>query len=75
MLPERVDGPSVAVDHDLLMLTIVGGRERTEAEYGALFAAAGFALERVVPTASFREAVVLIGRPIGGGDAAAGNAG
>ncbi len=75
VLPERVDGPSVAVDHDLLMLTIVGGRERTEAEYGALFAAAGFALERVVPTASFREAVVLVGRPIGGKDPTVGNAG
>lgn len=75
VLPNRVTGPSVAVDHDLLMLTIVGGRERTEAEYGALFAASGFALERTLPTASFREAVVLVGRPIGSDDSAAGNAG
>lgn len=75
VLPKRVSGPSVAVDHDLLMLTIVGGRERTEAEYGRLFGGAGFALERTLPTASFREAAVLVGRPIGGEDAAAGIAG
>ena len=30
------------------MLAVVGGRERTVAEYGALFAAAGFTLTRVV---------------------------
>jgi SAM-dependent methyltransferase len=63
LLPERVTGPAVAVDHDLLMLTITGGRERTEAEYRALFAAGGFALERTLPTPSFREAVVLVGVP------------
>lgn len=31
------------------MLVMTGGRERTEAEYGALLAATGFRLERVVP--------------------------
>ncbi len=35
---------------DLVMLVVPGGQERTEAEYRALFAQAGFQLERVVPT-------------------------
>ena len=37
---------------DLVMLTVAGGRERSEAEYADLLAAAGFTLTRVVPTAS-----------------------
>jgi SAM-dependent methyltransferase len=36
---------------DLLML-VVGGRERTEAEFRSLFAATGFLLDRVIPTES-----------------------
>ena len=35
---------------DLHMLAIPGGRERTQAEYAALFQEAGFRLTRVVPT-------------------------
>lgn len=35
---------------DLHMLAIPGGRERTEAEYAALFQKAGFRLTRVIPT-------------------------
>jgi hypothetical protein len=37
---------------DLEMLMMPGGRERTEAEFAALFNAAGFQLTRVVPTKS-----------------------
>jgi hypothetical protein len=37
---------------DLEMLMMPGGRERTEAEFAALFASAGFELVRVVPTRS-----------------------
>ncbi len=37
---------------DLEMLMLPGGRERTEAEFAALFASAGFELARVVPTRS-----------------------
>jgi hypothetical protein len=37
---------------DLVMLTGPGGRERTEDEFRSLFARAGFALTRIVPTAS-----------------------
>jgi hypothetical protein len=44
--------PSPAQAMDLNMLVILGGRERTEAEYGRLLEAAGFRLERVLPTHS-----------------------
>jgi hypothetical protein len=37
---------------DMVMLTIPGGQERTEAEYATLLGKAGFRLNRVVPTAS-----------------------
>ena len=37
---------------DLHMLVMTGGRERTAAQYDALFRAAGFRLTRVVPTPS-----------------------
>ena len=37
---------------DLMMMVGPGGLERTEAEFAALFAAAGFRLVRVLPTAS-----------------------
>ncbi len=37
---------------DLEMLTSTGGTERTEAEYGELFAAAGFRLTQILPTKS-----------------------
>ena len=37
---------------DLEMMVMPGGKERTEAEFRALFARAGFALTRIVPTRS-----------------------
>ena len=37
---------------DMVMLVIAGGQERSEGEYAALLAKAGFRLTRVVPTAS-----------------------
>jgi len=47
------DQPSFGKWLDLHMLAVApGGRERTEAEYEVLFRAAGFTLERVVPTAA-----------------------
>jgi hypothetical protein len=45
---------------DLLMLTVTGGVERTADEFGALLAATGFRLTRVISTSthqSIREAV------------------
>lgn len=44
--------PSFAKMLDLLMLTYLGGRERTEDEYSILLQSAGFRLRRVIPTAS-----------------------
>ncbi|HEY6442808.1 MAG TPA: methyltransferase [Candidatus Acidoferrales bacterium] len=44
--------PSLGKWIDLEMLTMAGGRERTEAEYAELFAKAGLRLARVVRTAA-----------------------
>jgi hypothetical protein len=38
--------------HDIIMLALTRGRERTEPEYRALLDNAGFRLTRVVPTES-----------------------
>jgi hypothetical protein len=46
------DEPHFGKFIDLNMLVMTGGRERTEEEFRALFAAAGFRLTRVVPTPS-----------------------
>lgn len=48
-LPDRITGPHPAVELDLLMMVLTGGRERTIAAYRALLAAAGFALTSVRP--------------------------
>jgi hypothetical protein len=47
---------------DLNMLAIPGGKERTEDEYRALFAACGFRLDRVVHTKSAVD--VIVGAPV-----------
>ena len=44
--------PSVGKFLDLIMLTFLTGRERTEDEYGDLLDRAGFELTRIVPTPS-----------------------
>ncbi len=52
VLPDRVEPTSGVQPHllsDLNMMVRTGGRERTEGDFGALLAAAGFRLERVVP--------------------------
>lgn len=45
---------------DLIMLTMTGGRERTEKEYKSLLAKAGFKLTRVIPTNSFMSIIESI---------------
>jgi len=45
---------------DLHMLVMLGGRERTAAEYEVLFQAAGFALARVIPTATGQSIVEAV---------------
>jgi hypothetical protein len=47
---------------DMCMLTLPGGEERTEAQYGALLEKAGFRLTRVVPTASLVSIVEAVPR-------------
>lgn len=44
--------PSMGKILDLEMLVIASGKERTEAEYAALFAGAGWTFTRIVPTKS-----------------------
>jgi hypothetical protein len=60
VLPEG-DGASFGKLLDLHMMVALGGLERTEAEYRRLFAAHGFRLTRVVPTAG--DISVVEGRP------------
>jgi hypothetical protein len=44
------NAPSFGKWLDVHMLVLLSGRERTEAEYGALFGQAGFRLTQVIPT-------------------------
>lgn len=54
VMPERVDDGSVLTQRtvlsDLNMMAVVGGRERTRAEYAALLDRSGFVLQRIVET-------------------------
>jgi SAM-dependent methyltransferase len=53
--PPRIDTslPSRgAAANDVNMLVATGGRQRSEEEFRALYAAAGFALEKIIPTPS-----------------------
>jgi SAM-dependent methyltransferase len=45
-------GPSEAKLFDINMLVVLGGRERTEADYHRLLEASGFAVRRVIETKS-----------------------
>jgi hypothetical protein len=51
LVPEA-PGPHFGKTLDITMLAITGGRERTSLEYAALFATAGFRLQRTVATKS-----------------------
>jgi hypothetical protein len=51
LMPEG-NAPSLAKLVDVIMLTLTGGQQRTETEYRALYARAGFHLTHVVPTPS-----------------------
>ncbi len=52
LLPARAEDDPDAIWVDLQMLALTGGRERSEAEYRSLLAAAGFTMSRVIPTAT-----------------------
>jgi predicted O-methyltransferase YrrM len=62
LLLPRGTAPSFAKTQDVNMLVNLGGRERTEAEYGALYAAAGFALTRAIPVQG--ELHIIEGSPV-----------
>jgi hypothetical protein len=51
-LVSEAPGPHFSKTLDIIMLAVTGGRERTPSEYEALLEAAGFRLERIVPTPS-----------------------
>jgi hypothetical protein len=61
MLPEHGAADSLAVPWDLQMLAITGGRERTQAEYARLLAAAGFRPAGLEPLSV--DLSLLIARP------------
>jgi hypothetical protein len=48
---------------DVHMLTLLGGQERTAEEFAGLLAAAGFRLDRVLPTGPTSGVHVLVARP------------
>ncbi len=52
--------PCFAKMLDLTMLTIPGGMERTESEYRALLASAGFHLSRILPTAAHVDVIECV---------------
>ena len=60
MPPDATPHPGKVLD--VVMLTLTGGRERSQEEYEALMRAAGFRLDRVVPTRS--PISVLVGLPV-----------
>jgi hypothetical protein len=66
VLPERAADDPAAVRMDVHMLTLLGGQERTADEFGALLAASGFRLDRVLPTGPKSGVHVLVARPVGG---------
>jgi hypothetical protein len=51
ILPARAADSPDDILSDVHMLAMTGGRERTAQQYADLFAAAGFELRRVIPTA------------------------
>jgi hypothetical protein len=52
LLRERAADQPAVIRIDLYMLVLLGARERTEAQFRRLLAETGFAVRRVVPTAS-----------------------
>jgi hypothetical protein len=59
VLPPR-NVQSLSVLYDLHMMVLLGGHERTGAEYRALLSASGFALTRVIATQSPRSIIEAV---------------
>jgi hypothetical protein len=64
VVPERAADHPAAIRADITMLAMVSGRERTRAEYAALFGEAGLRLEEAIPTGSHAGVWVVTARPI-----------
>ena len=59
--PPRIDGSPEsrgAAANDVNMLVCTGGRQRSEAEFRELYAAAGFRLTRIIPTGAAAPCVI-----------------
>jgi hypothetical protein len=67
VLPDRAVDDPAAVRMDVHMLTLLHGQERTADEFAALLDAAGFGLDRVLPTGPASGVHVLVARPVGSG--------
>ena len=65
----QADRLSYSLLSDLSMMLHSGGRERTEAEYRALYKAAGFRLTRVIETPSPTGMAMIEGTPLRGNPA------
>jgi len=64
LYPERIDQSlesRLAVANDVNMLVSHGGRQRSESEFRVLYDAAGFTLERVIPTPAMIS--IIVGAP------------
>lgn len=64
LMPEPVTGPDPAIDLDLLMMVLTGGRERTAAEYERLLVDSGFSLKQVYQQIAPGGISLLDARPI-----------
>ena len=62
VVPERVSGPSQAVELDMMMWVLFNGYERTEAQFEAIFAAADLRLNRLITTKSPRSIIEAVPR-------------
>lgn len=60
IMPSQVVAPCSAVERDLVMLVLTGGRERTETEFCNLLEAAGFELNRIIPTIHSRSIIEAV---------------
>lgn len=63
VVEERIT-PKTPLGADLEMMVELGGLQRTDEEYAALFAAAGFALTDIVPLSNRSPLCIFEGRPI-----------
>jgi hypothetical protein len=64
VLPQLSSEQPSAIRMDLHMLVLLGGRERTAAEYDQLLEMSGFRVSRVIPTRSVAGVCVIEAEPV-----------